>query len=73
MFNLISILFGFVALMIALAGLMPLLGWINWMALPFAVIGAAFGVLSSHRSGLNLNILVLIVCVVRLFMGGGFF
>lgn len=73
MLNIVSILIGLVALVFALPGLVPLLGWINWLVLPIALLGAGVGALSSSNSGRNLNILVLVVGVVRLMLGGGFF
>lgn len=72
MLNIISILIGLVALVFAIPGLVPFLGWINWMVLPVALLGAGIGVLSSSNSGRNLNILVLLVGIVRLSLGGGF-
>lgn len=73
MLNILSILIGLVALIFAIPGLVPLLGWINWLVLPVALLGAGIGALSSGNTGRNLNILVLIVGVVRLSLGGGFF
>lgn len=73
MFNIISILIGAIALVFALPGLIPLLGWINWLVLPVALVGAGIGVLSRSNVGRNLNILVLIVGVLRLMLGGGLF
>ncbi|MBY0521249.1 MAG: hypothetical protein K2P79_12585 [Sphingomonas sp.] len=71
MLNILSILVGLVALLVGLVGLVPLLGWLNWIALPMAVVGTALGVLSSHQTGRNLNILVLLFGSARLFIGGG--
>ncbi len=71
MFNLLSILIGIVAFVIALAGLIPLVGIVNWIALPIAFIGMGIGFLSENKTGRNLNILVLIVAMVRLMLGGG--
>lgn len=71
MFNIISILFGLVALVIALPGFVPFFGWLNWFVLPIAGVGLLIGVLSRSTSGRNFNIIVLIVCSLRLFLGGG--
>jgi len=71
MLNILSILVGIVALIIGLAGVLPLFGWLNWIAIPMAIVGAALGVMSSHTAGRNLNILVLLFGSVRLFLGGG--
>lgn len=72
MLNILSLLVGLVAFVIALVGLVPLFGWLNWIALPIAVIGTALGLLSDSKAGRNLNILVLIFGGFRLFIGGGF-
>ena len=72
MLNIISILIGLVALVFAIPGLVPLLGWINWLVLPVALLGAGIGALSSSNAGRNLNILVLLVGILRLSLGGGF-
>lgn len=71
MLNLFSILVGLISLLLAIIGLVPLLGWLNWLVIPIAIVGTALGALSSHKSGRNLNILVIVVGAVRLFLGGG--
>ena len=71
MFNLASLIIGLVALFGALIAFVPLLGWLNWLIVPLAIVGAAVGVLSRGTSGRNLNLLVIVVGVVRLVLGGG--
>jgi hypothetical protein len=73
MFNLISLLIGLVALLIAMVGILPipLLPLVNWIAFPIAVIGLVFGLLSRGTAGRNLNIVVLLLSGVRLFLTGG--
>jgi hypothetical protein len=73
MFNLISILIGLVALLVAMVGILPipLLPLVNWIAFPIAVVGAGFGLISRGTAGRNLNILVLLISGVRLFLTGG--
>jgi hypothetical protein len=71
--NLISILIGLVALVIVLVGLFPLLGWLNWFALPIAVIGLVVGMFARNNQGRNLNIALLVIAIVRLALGGGVF
>ncbi|MEM8827084.1 MAG: hypothetical protein AAF205_04905 [Pseudomonadota bacterium] len=71
MLNLISILLGLAALTVAILGLIPFIGIVNWLALPIAAVGGALGALSSGTAGRNLNIFVLILAVLRLWLGGG--
>lgn len=73
MLNIVSLLFGAVGLLLAIPALLPLFGWMNWLLLPIPAIGLALGVVSSRTSGRNLNILVLVIMIVRLSLGGGFF
>lgn len=70
MLNLLSILVGIIAFPIMLLGLIPLLGWLNYVVIPLAVLGAALGAISSSNSGRNLNLVVLVVGGVRLWLGG---
>jgi hypothetical protein len=79
--GLISLLWGIIAMIWMVIALIPLLGWANWLLIPFAAVGAiiaAIGVLFTRSSkrgraltGLVLNGIVIIVGIVRLSMGGG--
>lgn len=71
MFNLASLIVGFVALICALVAFLPLLGWLNWLIIPLAVVGAAIGVISRGTAGRNLNLLVIVIGIARLVLGGG--
>jgi hypothetical protein len=71
MFNIASLIIGFVALVCALVAFLPLLGWLNWLIIPLAIIGAAIGLVSRGTAGRNLNLFVILIGVVRLFLGGG--
>lgn len=71
MANLVSILFGIIALVIVIPSTIPLLGWGNWLALPFAVAGVGLGALSSTNGGRNFCLIVLAIAIVRLMLGGG--
>lgn len=73
MFNLVSLIIGFVALICVVVAFFPLLGWINWLIIPLAIIGAGIGVISRGSAGRNLNLFVILVGVVRLALGGGIF
>ena len=68
MFNLVSLIIGFVALICALVAFIPLLGWANWLIIPLAIIGAGVGMISRSTAGRNLNLFVIVVGVVRLML-----
>ena len=69
--NIISVIIGLVALLIALVGFIPLFGWLNWFAVPLAVVGLVLGLLSQQTSGRNINLVVLALASLRLALGGG--
>ena len=71
MANIISILIGIITLILAFVGLVPLLGWTNWLILPIAGIGALFGLVSKSSSGMYFCLIVMAICALRLFIGGG--
>lgn len=71
MLNVVSLIIGAVALLCAMVAFIPLLGWLNWLIIPLAIIGAGVGVVSRSTSGRNLNLFVIVVGVVRLMLGGG--
>ena len=71
MLNVVSLIIGVVALLCAVVAFVPLLGWMNWLIIPLALIGAGVGVVSKSSAGRNLNLFVIVVGVVRLMLGGG--
>jgi hypothetical protein len=71
MLNIVSIVVGLVALLLAIPSAIPFLGWGNWIVLPLAVLGAGIGALSRSNHGRNFCLIVLVVAVVRLMLGGG--
>jgi hypothetical protein len=73
MANILSFLFGIVALIFAIIGFIPLLGLLLWPVLLIAGIGAAFGFASSSNGGRNFCLVVIAICAVRLWLGGGIF
>jgi hypothetical protein len=71
MFNIVSLIIGFVAMIFAVVAFLPLLGWANWLIIPLAILGAAVGMISRGTAGRNLNIFVIVIGVIRLMLGGG--
>ena len=71
MFNIVSLIIGFVAMIFAVVAFLPLLGWANWLIIPLAIIGAVVGMVSSGTAGRNLNLFVIVIGIVRLMLGGG--
>jgi hypothetical protein len=71
MANLLAFLFGLVSLVLVIPGLVPFIGWANWLALPFIGIGVILGAISRSNGGRNFCLIVGLVAVVRLMIGGG--
>jgi len=71
MLNIVSLIIGGLALLLAIPAFLPFLGWANWVVVPLAILGAAIGMVSGRTSGRNLNLLVILVGVLRLMLGGG--
>lgn len=71
MLNFVSLIIGVIALVCAAVAFLPLLGWLNWLIIPLALIGAGVGQVSSSNAGRNLNLFVIVVGIVRLMIGGG--
>ena len=79
--GLISLVWGIVSMCLMVLALIPLLGWSNWLLIPFAAVGAiigAIGILFTSsaktgraRTGLLLNGIVIVVGIIRLGIGGG--
>ena len=79
--GLISLLWGIVALLLMLVAFIPLLGWGNWLVVPFAGAGLLFSVISQAltagegraraKTGLVLTAIALVAGLIRLSLGGG--
>lgn len=71
MANIIAFLFGLIALVLAVIGFIPLLGWLNWLIILIAGVGAVFGFVSEKNAGRNFCLVVMAICALRLWIGGG--
>jgi hypothetical protein len=71
MANIIAFIFGLIALVLAFVGFIPLLGWLNWLIIPIAAVGAIFGLVSEKNGGRNFCLIVMAISALRLWIGGG--
>ncbi len=70
--NLISTVFGLLAVALGLVGLFPLLGWLTWISLFLSFWGMSFGLFSRGKTtGITINFLVMVLALLRLYLGGG--
>lgn len=73
MLNIVSIIIGLVALLLAIPAFLPVLALAYYLIVPLAIIGALVGAASSSNGGRNLNLFVIVVGVLRLMLTGGMF
>jgi hypothetical protein len=71
MLNIVSLIIGAVAFVIAVFALIPFVGWANWFVIPLAGFGLLLGLLARGREGQILNLVVMAIALVRLSVGGG--
>lgn len=65
-------IFGILALMGMLLGMIPLLGWFNWINIPFAILGLIFSIIGKSRGGIIICLVAIFIGGIRLLLGGGF-
>ena len=70
-FNIISILIGASCFVVMAIGLIPFLGWVQWLVMAGTVLGIIFGAVSGKKAGLWINGAVLLVAIFRSLLGGG--
>lgn len=71
MLNILSVLIGLFTLALMIPAVLPIVGIVNWLLVPIALVGAFIGTLSSRNSGRNLCLIVAAFGALRLFLGGG--
>lgn len=77
--GIIGLIWGIVSLILAFVLLIPLLGWANWIIMPFITVGIVISILAGANPdtktlgtvGIVLNSCAFVICVLRLALGGG--
>ncbi len=69
--KLLGRLFGILAIIGMLLGMIPLLGWFNWLNIPFAILGLVFSILGKSKGGIIICIVAIFLGLLRLIIGGG--
>jgi hypothetical protein len=69
--KIIGFLFGLISLLLSLIGFIPMLGWLNWLFVPFAIIGLIVSSITNSSGGKTMSIVAIIVGMLRLILGGG--
>ncbi len=81
--QLISVIWGLLGLLGAFVAFFPCLGWLNWLIIPFALIGLVMALVARDQeartgatpsnTGVILNGAAVLVGFGRLMIGGGIF
>ena len=69
----LGLIIGILAAIGMLFGFIPFLGWLNWIVIPFAILGLIFSSIGKGTGGMVLCGVTLVFGVLRLFLGGGLF
>jgi len=67
----IGLVFGILAAIGMLIGFIPLFGWLNWIVIPFSIVGLIISVLGKSKGGIVLCIISMFFGIIRLIIGGG--
>jgi hypothetical protein len=80
MASILGFVLSLLAVVFLIIGLLPLLGWLNWItSLPMAVLSMVFSLIGASRgllrglgiAGATISGAVIIFALFRLFLGGG--
>jgi len=78
----IGLLFGIFSIFWMFVAFLPLLGWMNWGLIPFALAGLVISIIGTAiarkskglgAAAIALCCIALVVGIIRLNLGGGFF
>ena len=69
--QLISLIFGLIALLFMFIGLIPFLGWTNWINIPFALVGLVLGAIGvgTAKKSKTVGIIGIILCIIAILFG----
>lgn len=64
-------IFGILSLFGMVLGLIPLLGWLNWLNIPLAILGLILSIIGKSKGGIIICIVAIFFGILRLMLGGG--
>ena len=69
--KIIGRIFGLITIVLMVVAFIPLLGWLNWFVIPFAILGLLFSVIGKSTGGTVICIVAIVLGMLRLMLGGG--
>lgn len=64
-------IFGILAIIGMVIGMIPFLGWLNWLNIPLAIIGLVLSVVGKSNGGIIICVVAIFFGMLRLMLGGG--
>lgn len=64
-------LLGIISIVITCIAFIPMLGWLNWFAIPISVVCLIISLIIGSSNGKILCLISIIIGLVRLLLGGG--
>ena len=80
--QILSLIWGILSIIAMLIAFLPFLGWMNWLVIPFAVIGLVISIIATATAkgprglaiaGIALCSIAILLGAIRLSLGGGIF
>lgn len=78
--QILSLVWGILALLGLVVAFVPCLGWLNWANIPFAIAGLIISIMAKSRrpsgaatAGMVLNGIAIVLGIIRLKLGLGIF
>ena len=72
-FRMIGSILGIVSLILMAVAFAPLMGWLNWIFVPLAIISLIISSIVGSRTGQLTSVIAIIGGIMRLKLGGGIF
>ena len=69
----IGLILGVLSALVLLLAFLPFFGALNWLNIPFAIVGLIFCAVGGSRGGMVLCVVVILLGLIRLSIGGGLF
>lgn len=69
----LSLVWGILALLGMLIGFLPCVGWLNWLNIPFAIVGLIISIVAvarPEREGKSAALAGLVCCAAAIVIGG---
>jgi len=64
-------LFGIMALIGMVVGMIPFFGWLNWLNIPLAMLGLLLSIIGKSNGGIVICVVAIFFGLFRLVIGGG--